>query len=104
MRTDSLLPSFVGLGPRAGRSVPAAGPARRLRGGRPDRARAITTPWSVMPGGSSNRPATSVSVRNTSCLPWPGFGHVSRLLRREGTPAAGAPDDFHDVSDRPQLE
>src|SRR6516225_4965261 len=51
--------------------------------------------------GSSSRPTTSVSVENTSCFPWPGFGHVSRLLRREGGPAASGRDDFADVSARP---
>src|SRR5690348_2864800 len=79
MRTDSLLPSLGWLAPRAGhhnavvRGVP----------------------------GSSSRPATSVSVENTSCFPWPGFGHVSRLLRREGGPAARGHDDFADVSAGP---
>src|SRR6516164_9189791 len=70
-------------------------------------------PWLVSPEGgppqrrgpgvpgSSSRPATSVSVENTSCFPWPGFGHVSRLLRREGGPAASGRDDFADVSARP---
>src|SRR5215469_8923913 len=58
-----------------------------------------TTPWSGV--SRFSRPATSVSVENTSCLPWPGFGHVSRLLRHEGGPAACGHDDFADVSARP---
>src|SRR5215470_4751959 len=68
-------------------------------------------PWLASPeGGPHNavvrgvpvqRPATSVSVENTSCFPWPGFGHVSRPLRHEGGPAAGEHNDFGDVSGRP---
>jgi hypothetical protein len=42
-----------------------------------------------------------VSVENTSCFPWPGFGHVSPLLRREDGPAASGHDDFADVSADP---
>src|SRR5260370_28338675 len=41
---------------------------------------------------------------NISCFPWPGFGHVSRLLRREDGPAAGAHGQFGDVSVGPLIE
>src|SRR5260370_6753270 len=41
---------------------------------------------------------------NISCFPWPGFGHVSRLLRREVGPAAGAHGHFGGVSVGPLIE
>src|SRR5215813_15493531 len=53
------------------------------------------------PGSGGSRPAASASVRNTSCLPWPGFGHVSRPLHHEGGPNASEHDRFHGVSAGP---